>query len=322
MTDVEFLRAFEDRTLPFDQWTHRAHIKVAYLYLRQYPFDVALDRLRTHIQAYNAANHRPEGPSRGYNETTTHALHRLVAAVMQAYGNTFPASTADEFCDLHPQLLTKHALRFFYSPGHRRHPLAKLRFVEPDLAPLPKIAAAPKPGDWLAIRPTIASDVPAIARINVETWKSTYRGVVPGEFLDQLEPQEQEIRYQKYLQLPRVIHFVAEYEEAGIVGYVSGGPNRSTQFSFDAELYAIYLLAQHQRKKIGVALVAALADWLLKQGRRSMLVWVLADNPSRQFYEKLDGNRIGQQPLTIGGATLQEIAFGWDDLTPLATMLP
>jgi len=322
MKDEDFLRAFEDRTLPFDQWTHRSHIKVAYLYLRPYPFETALNRVRTHIQAYNAANQRPESPSRGYNETTTHALLHLVAAVMQAYEKTFPASTADEFCDLHPQLLSKHALRFFYSPARRTHPLAKLRFIEPDMAPLPRIAPAPKPADWLAIRPTIVSDIPAIARINVETWKTTYPGMVPAEFLDALDPQAQEIRYQKYLQLPRVIHFVAEYEEAGIVGYVAGGPNRNADLAFDAELYAVYLLEKYQRKNIGTALVAALADWLLKQGHRSMLVWVLAGNPARQFYEKLGGRQVGSQSIDIGGATLQEVAFGWNDLAPLVTMFP
>jgi hypothetical protein len=39
MTDRQFLRAFEMRTLPFNQWTHRAHVKVAFLYLRDFPFD-------------------------------------------------------------------------------------------------------------------------------------------------------------------------------------------------------------------------------------------------------------------------------------------
>jgi len=28
MTDDEYLRAFEQLTLPFEQWTHRAHVDV------------------------------------------------------------------------------------------------------------------------------------------------------------------------------------------------------------------------------------------------------------------------------------------------------
>ncbi len=58
---------------------------------------------------------------------------------MSAYGQTFPTPDAESFCDTHPQLQTRHVLRLFYSPERRMHPLAKTQFVEPDLAPLPKI---------------------------------------------------------------------------------------------------------------------------------------------------------------------------------------
>jgi hypothetical protein len=139
MDDSQLLEQFENLTLPFDQWTHRCHVKIAYLYLRRDPFDQALNRIRAGIKAYNKANNRPEGPMEGYNETTTRALFHLIAAVMRAYDPVFPVTTADSFCDAHPQLMSKHVLRFFYSPQQRMHPLAKTQFVEPDLAPLPKL---------------------------------------------------------------------------------------------------------------------------------------------------------------------------------------
>jgi hypothetical protein len=139
MTDAEFLHQFEARTLPFQQWTHRAHVKAAYLYLARHSFDEALQRMRSGIQAYNAQHAVPESPTSGYNETTTRAFLHLIAATMGAYGGTFPTSSADAFCDLHPQLMTRHALRLFYSPERRMHPLAKTQFVEPDLATLPTL---------------------------------------------------------------------------------------------------------------------------------------------------------------------------------------
>ena len=139
MDDQQFLAAFEACRLPFAEWTHRAHVKVAFLYLREHPFDAALARMRAGVQAYNAAHHVPESATSGYNETTTHAFLQLIAATMQAYGGVLPTETADGFCDTHPQLMTRHALRLFYSPERRMHPEAKERFVEPDLAPLPKL---------------------------------------------------------------------------------------------------------------------------------------------------------------------------------------
>ena len=140
MGDAEFLRQFEDCTLPYEQWTHRAHVKVAYLYLRAQPFPAALARIRAGILRFNAAKQVPEGPTSGYNETTTQAFLQLVAATLEAYGAAIPTPSADEFCNAHPQLLTKHVLRFFYSPQRHLDPRAKTEFVPPDLAPLPTLA--------------------------------------------------------------------------------------------------------------------------------------------------------------------------------------
>jgi outer membrane protein assembly factor BamD (BamD/ComL family) len=137
--DAEFLRLFQTCELPFNQWTHRSHVKIAYLYLSQHDFPQALAALGPAIQRYNAANKVPESETRGYNQTTTQALLHIIAAVMRAYAKTHPAQSADEFCDKHPELMSQYVLRFFYSPQRRMHPLAKTTFIEPDLAPLPKI---------------------------------------------------------------------------------------------------------------------------------------------------------------------------------------
>jgi hypothetical protein len=142
MSDAEFLNQFEATSLPYPLWTHRAHVKVAYLYLRQLPFDEAMVKIRSNIKAYNAAKGTPETLTSGYNETTTRGFLHLVAAVMRAYSKVLPVTTADEFCDAHPQLMTSKALRLFYSPERRMTPEAKEKFVEPDLAPLPKIISS------------------------------------------------------------------------------------------------------------------------------------------------------------------------------------
>ena len=133
--DQRFLEAFEDCTLPFGEWHHRAHLKVAYLNLRRLPFDEALNRVRESIKRYNAATNTPENLERGYHETITQAWLRLVYLALCEYG---PAASADDFLDAQPQLLTPRALRFFYSRERLVSEKAKAEFVEPDLAPLPR----------------------------------------------------------------------------------------------------------------------------------------------------------------------------------------
>jgi GNAT superfamily N-acetyltransferase len=318
MDDQQLLQSFEDRTLPFDQWTHRCHVKVAYLYLRKYGFDEALRRIAKSIKAFNAANNRPEGPLAGYNQTTTHATLHLIFSTMQAYEKTHPVKSADEFCDAHPELLSKNILRFFYSPHRRMHSLAKLQFIEPDLAPLPKFVAGKDPIDWLMIRPARLTDAPAIARIHADTWRTTYRSIVPDDYLDNIDSVFKVSIYEKRLAEPGAFYFVAEYEKAGIVGFLNGGPTRSPNLPFQAELYAIYVLATHQNKRIGSLLTEALVHGLRDASMNSLLVWVLTDNPYRRFYEKLGGRQVAKKLETVGGKSLEETAFAWDDLCKLS----
>ena len=133
--DDAFLRQFETLTLPFDQWTHRAHVRVGYLYVVGHGFEHALVLVRRGIQAYNRHNQVPEGPDRGYHETLTHALLHLIDVTVKEHG---PAASSNAFFDDHPELHKKQVLRLFYSRGRMMSAEAKATFVEPDLAPLPR----------------------------------------------------------------------------------------------------------------------------------------------------------------------------------------
>jgi len=139
--DEKLVRSFENLSLDLKKWTQRTHVAIAFIYLRQFGFSETLNRLRSRIKAFNAHNQIEESATSGYNETTTVAMLRLVDAVMTAYDEVFPVQSSREFCDTHPQLMSKHVLRFFYTPERRTDPKAKYQFIEPDLAPLPK----PKP---------------------------------------------------------------------------------------------------------------------------------------------------------------------------------
>jgi hypothetical protein len=108
---------------------------VAFLYLQAHPIDEALSRIRTGIQRLNEANHVPEGPQAGYNETVTVAWARIVATLIAEHG---PAPTSDAFLDQQPQLMCSKLLRLFYSRAIWSEQDCKTRFVEPDLTPLPK----------------------------------------------------------------------------------------------------------------------------------------------------------------------------------------
>jgi hypothetical protein len=135
MDDAEFLRRFEACDWPHSDWHHREHVKIAYLYLRRYPLEEAINQIRAGIKRLNAVHKTPEAIDRGYHETMTQAWMRLVFFTLCEYG---PAETADKFFDDHPQLWHMKTLRFFYSRDRLMSTDAKAMFVEPDLTPLPR----------------------------------------------------------------------------------------------------------------------------------------------------------------------------------------
>jgi hypothetical protein len=133
-SDAEFIAAFERQEWPLEHWHHRDHIRLAYLYLRMYPFDEAAAKLREGIKAHNSALDMPDTPTMGYHETMTIAWLRLVETMLKEYGEE---ESGEAFCDAHPELSQKKTLRLFYSKDRFMSPEAKVRFLEPDLAPLP-----------------------------------------------------------------------------------------------------------------------------------------------------------------------------------------
>lgn len=130
MNDEEFLRAFEACTL--EEFHHRDHIKVAYLYLRRHPIDEAITKVRTGLQALALAWNAPvDDLEKGYHETMTQAWVRLVHATLTECDG---AESAEAFCDQQPQLMQKTRLDLFYSRERLLTWEAKRAFVEPDLA--------------------------------------------------------------------------------------------------------------------------------------------------------------------------------------------
>ena len=132
MTDLEFLTAFERCSLPEDQWTHQAHVRMAWLYLQQRPLPQAIAVVREGIQRYNASLNKPLG----YHETITQAFLYLIRHRMQS-GET--GQSFETFCLQNPDLLGRNlaVLRTHYRQETLSSQAARETFVDPDFSPLP-----------------------------------------------------------------------------------------------------------------------------------------------------------------------------------------
>jgi L-amino acid N-acyltransferase YncA len=168
------------------------------------------------------------------------------------------------------------------------------------------------------IRTATPEDAVGISQVHVVSWQTTYRGIVPAKFLDELSVQERVPLWRQIVDSGS--HLIVAENEGQIVGFINGGPIREALENHDAELYAIYLLAEAQGKGIGTALLIELAKHLKEEGFRSMIVWVLEANNSLRFYEKTGAIRITAKEIEIGGALLRVVAYAWAKLKAVATL--
>jgi ribosomal protein S18 acetylase RimI-like enzyme len=171
-----------------------------------------------------------------------------------------------------------------------------------------------------AIRRATAADADGIARVQVETWRSSYSGIVPQSYLDALDVREMAANWKRWVLDTDAHTFVAD--DAGeICGYVHGGVLRDgvhvAAQGYDAEIHKVYVLSDAQGKGIGRKLMSVLAESLVRDGLMRPVVWALAENPWCRFYERLGGKKVAEKMIEIGGAPLLDYAFGWETMSPL-----
>ena len=97
MTDEELLRSFEAGTLTYKQFSHQAHVNVAWLYVRSRSLAEASETFIRHLKLLN----KEHGVSANYHETITWFMLLLIAD-RQAKK---PASSFAEFMANNPDLM-------------------------------------------------------------------------------------------------------------------------------------------------------------------------------------------------------------------------
>ena len=159
-------------------------------------------------------------------------------------------------------------------------------------------------------------DIPQIARVHVESWKS-FAGIAPQEHLDKMSVENRIGQFeQAFAQNSFYKMFVAETSGKEIVGFADFGKSHLTD-SFDAQLYAIYFLPEFQRKGIGGNLFRLCQKEMAAHGFKSMCLDTLEISPFRKFYEKMGGRVVGESRHSLAGVEFKTLIYGWEDLSKI-----
>lgn len=180
----------------------------------------------------------------------------------------------------------------------------------------------------IAIRRARPADADAIGEAHVAVWRTTYAGILPDHYLASMSASRHAAQWRRLLAFPVAGHavFVAvatgpdSPEEAGgaprVVGFASGGRARSGVREA-GEIETLYLLEDWRERGVGRRLMRALAAHLNAIGCRSVMLWVLKDNPSRWFYQHLGGRPVAEQTTRFAGEPVTQLGLLWEPITVL-----
>jgi GNAT superfamily N-acetyltransferase len=157
-------------------------------------------------------------------------------------------------------------------------------------------------------------DAPAIARVNIETWQISFRGIVPQAFLDAMNLSQRVSGLARRFSKAGYDLIVAEDDKGRIVGFCDFGPPRESRWSYDTELYSIYVEADWQKKGVGTELFERTVARIVDKGGRSMFVRVLEASPFQSFYAQRGGRMVDREDNQIEGQAFDYIIYGWGDL--------
>ena len=175
------------------------------------------------------------------------------------------------------------------------------------------------------IRKATSSDAEGTAHVHVKGWQTSYAGIIEQAYLDAISYDERLELRKKILNSKDMILLVVTYDNE-IIGFADAGPLREKAYNktfFPAhetylkygEIYAIYLLRDHQRKGLGHRLYEECRHWFKKQGYTGFVTWALAHNTrARQFYEGEGGKIEGEIVVTIGTHKYEEYCYVFENI--------
>ncbi|AWX44857.1 hypothetical protein HME9304_01862 [Flagellimonas maritima] len=129
MTDLNFMYQFEKGTYPPSLFTHEAHLRLAWVHITKYGVNTAITNVTQQIKQFTVIHNAADK----YNHTLT------IAAIRAVY-HFMIKSKSDNFQDFikeFPRLKFnfKELMACHYGFDIYRSPMAKVKYLQPDLLP-------------------------------------------------------------------------------------------------------------------------------------------------------------------------------------------
>lgn len=166
----------------------------------------------------------------------------------------------------------------------------------------------------MKIRIATIEDAYAIAKVHVDSWKTTYKGIIPDHFLKSLTYEERTELWKQNIIREDIYIIVAENNNGDIIGFADAWKRDNNLELNSCDLTSIYLLEEYHGIGVGKALMKELFIYFKKMGYSKIFVDVLEDNNTKHFYEYYNAQYVKNVQIKIGGKLLNESTYMWHEV--------
>lgn len=166
----------------------------------------------------------------------------------------------------------------------------------------------------MIVGPARLADATGIAAVHVAAWRSAYANLLPADYLAGLSLVRHAAQHHAAIAAGHGVLVARSGED--VVGFCTVGRAR-TKGVADGEVETLYVLDDWREQGLGRRLLQAGASLLERRGCGSAFLWVLQDNPSRWFYERLGGRPVMRSMTGVAGRRFPQQAYLWDPIALL-----
>ena len=164
--------------------------------------------------------------------------------------------------------------------------------------------------DNVIIRNIEEKDVSNVVEIQIDGWKTAYKGIIDEEFLNSMKIEE---RIEKIKRDYKENGFIVAELNNQIVGfcrYIDNNNFTNDIPDIDCELLAIYVKSGLKYNGIGTKLFQYVTNEFKKKNKFKMILWCLKDNEcAKKFYTRMGGKIVKEKEIKIGNKKYLAVGF-------------
>ena len=165
----------------------------------------------------------------------------------------------------------------------------------------------------IIIRKVEEKDIPSIADIQVNGWKTAYKGIIDDIVLNTMNKEEKIERLKSNYKKNGFIIAELKNEVVGFCRYINSNEFTPDMQNIDCEITALYVKSNLKYNGIGTMLFQFVIDELKRENKTKMILWCLKDNePSKKFYTKIGGRIVKEREIEIANKNYFEVGFEYN----------